>query len=269
MKNSDDLILFGDDLIKDVLSDMSQVKVLIETYKTKPKFFQFYEEFCTSQQKKFFPLIIEKLKKSEESACLILNNLVLDKNQIPVQFELLFEAMIVNFRQLLPQENIFIKKLVHLDLSCNYLSDIMMNSFFEKIFFSLDNLKHLNLSNNNLTIKTLKQISEMSMGSNFGMERKLNVYNFIFSFLKFFHFKFLETINISGNDFSPHLICGLNISDLANYLSNIVKLSPMLIELNISDCKINFEFSRQQDNGGFSIKKFFKNINGIFKEFLN
>lgn len=184
LKNSDDLILFGDDLIKDVLSDMSQVKVLTETFKSKPKFYELYEEFCTNQKLKNYPLIAEILKKSDETAFLFLNNLIFENN-LSFHFEIIFHAIIENSKQTSIDANIFIKKLVHLDLSCNYLTDKIMNLFFEKIFFYLDNLKYLNLSNNNISIKTLKLISELSSAKNQALEKKLNVFNFLLKYLNF------------------------------------------------------------------------------------
>lgn len=58
----------------------------------------------------------------------------------------------------------------------------------------------------------------------------------------------------------------MNNCNLAIYLDNFVKLFPMLRELDISNCRINFEFSnsiQQSEYEDKSIQNFIKNLKSI------
>ena len=179
LKSADDLILFGKDLIKDVLIDNSQVQLVVKSWKDAPKLSQLYEQVCSIKCYPVFHNIKLVLDESETSNELIASSLLceqLTSKWQHQQFESLFESIKVNIKQsvragddsyeasAIPRLNTsswpFIKALTKIDLSRNMLTDNLMTSFFHGILNECISLKHLNLSYNQLTINSVKSFNE-------------------------------------------------------------------------------------------------------------
>lgn len=156
LKNDEGFILFGKDLIKDVLNNGCQVQLIVETWKDAPKVHEIYEKNCLKEQqnpignnrKKVFNKLIQKeIKLSETSnsssfGALNLNNYLIDS----YHFNLILQSMQIN--------NDYLKLLHTIHLASNLLDDEFSSNFFN-FFEKIANLKVLNLSNNQFTAKTL------------------------------------------------------------------------------------------------------------------
>lgn len=160
LKSSDDLILFGEDLISDVLSDMCQVQVLIESYKNAPKLNELYEQMCKSKNIQSFVNLKSILKESEESLNLDLKEVCFDSLEMSKHFEIMFESIKQSSKTFANGQADYLKCLNKIDLSSNYLTDQIVISFFENIFVECSNLKSLDLSHNLLTLKSLKFLAD-------------------------------------------------------------------------------------------------------------
>lgn len=162
--SSDDLILFGEDLIKDVLSDAAQVQVIIEAYKEAPKLDEIYEELCKTNESTVYSNIKRVLKNSETNGCLELCELFADHREILKHF-----VMIINSIQTFSKQNFstannvqreYLKNLLKLDVSYNYLTDQIFIGIVENVIAKCSNIKHMNFSRNMITIKSIKALNE-------------------------------------------------------------------------------------------------------------
>lgn len=157
LKSSDDLILFGEDVIKDVLSDSAQVHVIIEAYKDAPKLDEVYENLCRSAatNTEVYANVKRALRNSEANANLELIELLAtaDHREIAKQFEL-----IVNSIQSLSNSGNYLKALLKVDLSFNFLTDLVCIPIIENLLSKSNSLRVLNLSNNLLTMKSVKSL---------------------------------------------------------------------------------------------------------------
>lgn len=157
LKSSDDLILFGEDVIKDVLSDSAQVHVIIEAYKDAPKLDEVYENLCrcAASNTEAYANVKRALRNSEANANLELIELLAtaDHREIAKQFEL-----IVNSIQSLSNSGNYLKALLKVDLSFNFLTDLVCIPIIENLLSKSSSLRILNLSNNLLTMKSVKSL---------------------------------------------------------------------------------------------------------------
>ena len=164
LKSSDDLILFGEDLIKDVLSDQCQVKLVIETYKDAPSISELYEKTCISNNLTVYSNIKQILNESESS--LNLKSISIDQIHMSKQFEIIFESIKLSSKQQFANNDYFIN-LNNIDLSNNYLNDQTVTNFIEVIIPECINLKSLNLSSNQITHKSLKILCDLVNSNKF------------------------------------------------------------------------------------------------------
>ena len=161
LKSSDDLILFGADLIKDVLADQCQVKLMIESYKDAPSVSELYEQTCKLNNLISYSNIKQKLKETD-SSCLDLKSIAIDaNNNMTKQFEFIFESIKLGSKQQCVNNDYFVN-LTQIDLSKNMISDQILISFAETILPECVNLKHLNISFNQISSKSLKAFSEIT-----------------------------------------------------------------------------------------------------------
>ena len=161
LKSSDDLILFGEDLIKDVLNvnDLKcEVHVLIESLKGAPTLAGLYEQACAAKESlPFFENIRKALKASEQTFCVNLAEMSLhDGNMASKQFEVLTEVIRLNSKT----SPDYLKSLLSVDLSSNFLSDQVAISVLESFLSECASLKKLDLSYNLMTIKSLKMLND-------------------------------------------------------------------------------------------------------------
>lgn len=150
---------------------MSEVKVITESYKSIPKLNELYEHFCYKNGVKFYLNIKKTLIESEQHGILSLKSLLYDINQLSFQFDVIFESILFTCKQSAFDEFSFTKNLTKIDFSSNHLSDQILDFFFENLFFSLKNLKFLNLSNNKFSIKSLKNLFELTNSKKIDFEK--------------------------------------------------------------------------------------------------
>lgn len=161
LKSSDDLILFGEDLIKDVLNDSAQVHVIIEAFKEAPKLDEVYEEICRSNESVSYANLKRLLRNSETSGNLELRELFVDHREILKHFVFIVNSIQTYSRTSLstnPQNNFF-KTLSKIDVSQNYLTDQVFTAIIDNVISKCPNIKQLNFSNNMITVKGLKALN--------------------------------------------------------------------------------------------------------------
>lgn len=252
LKSSDDMILFDQDYIKDVL-DLSDSKcsvhVVIESVKEAPSSSDIYEELCVRTQSGMAHENLKKeLKQSQETCSINLSGSFCASSM--KHFELVVEAVKLS-NKTSPD---YLKKLIKIDLDSNYLGDQMVCAIIESVVAECSVIKVLNLSNNSISNKTLKTFSELA--SNSSRFRVIIITEIILNYINLIrHFKSLEVLNLNGNDFDASTV------ELATVLSNIVSNLPSLRELYMSDCKL--EVSDQLDNGWLSFFQSIKSSNLI------
>jgi hypothetical protein len=161
LKSSDDLILFGQDLIKDVLNvddPKCEVHVLIESLKDAPTLSGFYEQTCQLKDTCAFENVTRALKTSEESFGLDLKDITaaVNGNVQARLFDTLAEAIRLNSRTNFD----YLKRLTSVDLSSNFLTDQLAIQVLESLFSDCVNLQRLNLADNLLTAKSLKVVCD-------------------------------------------------------------------------------------------------------------
>lgn len=156
------MILFGEDLIKDVLCDTAQVHVIIEAYKEAPKLDEVYEDICRTSDTTAYVNVKRSLKNSEISSNLELSELFVDHREILKHF-----VLIINSIQTFSRQNFssnaqgeYFKRLLKIDVSCNYLTDQICIGLIENVVSKCSNIKHLNFSNNMITVKSIKALNE-------------------------------------------------------------------------------------------------------------
>jgi hypothetical protein len=168
LKSSDDLILFGQDFIKDVLNvddPKCEVHVLIESLKDAPTLSGFFEQTCQLKEMQVFENVTRALKQSEESTCLNLKEIAFATSTI-VQaklFEVLAESIRLNSRTNVD----YLRKLTSLDLSSNFLNDQLFIQLLESLFSDFTSLQHLNLAENLITVKSLKMLNDAAYSGKF------------------------------------------------------------------------------------------------------
>ena len=121
------------------------MQLIVESWKDAPKVSELYEKMCLNEKSKvYFNRKIQLELKLCETNGGILNL----KNYFINSFHmnLIFQAILSN--------NDFLKIIKHIDLSSNILDDDFSSSFFNSIE-KFTNLKSLNISNNQFTIKSL------------------------------------------------------------------------------------------------------------------
>lgn len=167
LKNSDDLILFDEDLIKDVLNNLCQVHVLIEKWKSLPTITELYDQICSTKYASPFDNIKTLLIESETNNKLNFSNqFFVDYSTLLKQFTIITEVIKVHSKQQLSQNIDYMKSLIEIDLSYNMLDDQIILMFVERLLFDCVNLKTLNLSNNLITVKSLKAICDIACSNN-------------------------------------------------------------------------------------------------------
>jgi len=159
LKSSDDLILFGQDLIKDVLSNMCQVQLVIESWKDAPKLAELFEEMCTNKGLPMSTVLNANLKESETSFTLNLSQMSANYLLTKQYAEVVIESVRSYSKQ---PNNFYLRNLVRLDLSRNMLTDEIVIDLFNLFLFEAHNLKMLDLSFNLVGLKSLKQLTEMA-----------------------------------------------------------------------------------------------------------
>lgn len=161
--SSDDLILFGEDLIKDVLSDAAQVQVIIEAYKEAPKLDEIYEDLGLSNESIVYSNIKRVLKNSETNGCLELCELFADHREILKHFVIIINSIQTFSKQNFSANNAqkeYLKNLLKIDVSYNYLTDQIFIGIVENVIAKCSNIKHMNFSRNMITIKSIKALNE-------------------------------------------------------------------------------------------------------------
>lgn len=163
LKSSDDLILFGQDLIKDVLVDSCQVHVLVEAYKEAPKLEEIYEQQCKSNDSNVYSNVKESMKLSETTFNLQLAEILFEHREICKHFDIIFNTIRAFSRQSCSGGSgmAYVGSLIKVDLSSNYLTDQTMSSFVESSLCKCANLKVLNLSNNLISLKSVKLLIDL------------------------------------------------------------------------------------------------------------
>ncbi len=175
LKSSDDFILFGEDLIKDVLNDMCQVHLIIETCKSAPTLSELYDQSCLQKTNCLsFKNIKEKLKDSEANGILNLSSIFIDKFTASNQIEIICDSIKLNSKQQINLNTDYYLSLTQIDLSGNFLTDQMVILFIENVFIECTNLKSLNLAFNLITAKSLKALNELA--NSFKQSNKTNNY---------------------------------------------------------------------------------------------
>lgn len=162
LKSSEDLILFGEDLIKDVLTDSAQVHVIIEAFKDAPKIDELYDEMCKSNETVPYANVKRSLRISETSGSLELSELFVDHREILKQFNFIINSILTYSRQNFAANNQreYFRVLSKIDVSHNYLTDQMFISLIENIVSKCFGMKQLNFSNNMITSKGVKALNE-------------------------------------------------------------------------------------------------------------
>jgi hypothetical protein len=159
LKSSDDLILFGQDLIKDVLNDTCQVHVLIESLKDAPTISDLYEQICTTKDTLGYSNIKNLLKSSEENFSLNLEEISLNISESVKHFDVIAETIRLNNKT----NPDYLKNLNQIDLSSNFLTDQILGSVLEGILVHCTSLKSLNLSMNLLSSKSIKNLNDCAV----------------------------------------------------------------------------------------------------------
>lgn len=159
LKSSDDLILFGQDLIKDVLSNMCQVQLVIETWKDAPKLAELFEEMCVNKGLPMSAVLSTNLKESETSFGLNLSQMSSNYLLTKQYADVVLESVRSYSKQ---PNNCYLRNLVKLDLSKNMLTDEITIDLFNLFLSETHNLKVLDLSFNLIGVKSLRQLAEMA-----------------------------------------------------------------------------------------------------------
>ncbi len=125
-----------------------QVNVEVETWKDAAQMFELYEKNCEKQTKPFYRTVQLKLKESDTSQQLNLSNQNLNTNQVTI----VVDTIKLN--------NSYLSGLTILDLSSNILNDEFLLGFLDSLE-KMSNLKSLNLSCNQLTLKSLSHFAQL------------------------------------------------------------------------------------------------------------
>ena len=135
--------------------------LIVESFKNAPKISEIYEQTCTSKNLDVYSSIQAIIKDSETNFSLDLKEVRLDADRVSKQFHAVFESIKINSKHKL-NNNSYFSNLLQIDLSSNMLSDEIVVHFIENVLIECLNLKHLNLSFNLITAKSLKALCEMA-----------------------------------------------------------------------------------------------------------
>lgn len=164
LKSWDDLILFGEDLIKDVLTDSAQVHVIIEAYKEAPKLEEIYADLCKSSNEScvIYSNIKKLLKNSESTFNLELSEILFEHREINKQFDIIINSIQAFSKQNLNSPMNYLTSLIKVDFSSNYLTDQIVCNIIENFVSKCQTLKIVNFSKNLMTLKSFKMLSEIN-----------------------------------------------------------------------------------------------------------
>ena len=184
LKSSDDLILFDQDLIRDVLTDSAQVHVTIEAYKEAPKLDEIYEDLCKSSEPggSMYANVKKLLKSSTVTFNLDLSEIICEHKTINRHFNIIINSIQTFAKQNLNSPTNYFNGLVKMDLSLNYLTDQIVCDIIENLISQCQCLKILNLANNLITIKSFKVLTEINIQTAKVYCYSLFIFNFKLNF---------------------------------------------------------------------------------------
>ncbi len=261
LKSCDDLILFGQDLIKDVLSNMCQVQLVIESWKDAPKLAELFDEMCSNKNLPMSTVLNANLKDSETSFVLNLSQMSCNHILAKQYAEVLLESVRTYSKQ---PNNFFLRNLIKLDLSKNMLSDEIVIDLFNLFLSETHNLKMLDLSFNLISLKSLKQLAEKANAIK--SNAKLNLFvSFTLLESKFFfqstfrEFKPLEYLNLNGNELGSACNSTTN-TEFINSLASLISTFQTVQTLKLSDCSL--ELDRLDERSEVAINRLMNSIKG-------